>query len=114
LKGKVFADLHTPPNHKLFDKVSAADRAAQSPLLQRRLEPKEQAAARNTATAPQVNFNFPPELVDLFRPAAPPAPAAAVPDRFIPPPNSTNMLIPLPRIPGPDLSIEDFCTTYNL
>ncbi|KAJ7829625.1 hypothetical protein B0H13DRAFT_2372445 [Mycena leptocephala] len=41
-------------------------------------------------------------------------PAPAVPNAFIPPPNSSNMLIPFPCLPGPDLSIEDFCALYNL
>ncbi|KAJ7862829.1 hypothetical protein B0H13DRAFT_2354477 [Mycena leptocephala] len=113
LKGKAFADLDTPPNNKLFDQVATAARAVQSPLLQRRLELKEEAARKNAPAAPQVHINFPPEIANLLRPAAPPPPAA-VPNVFIPPPNTANMLIPYPRIPGPDLSIEDFCSLHNL
>lgn len=112
LKGTQFADVDTPPNNELFDKVAAAARAAKSPLLQRRLDLKEQASAKNTPAAPQVHFNFPAELANLLRPAAAPAPAA--PDAFMPPLKTANMLIPHPRIPGPDLSIENFCTLYDL
>ncbi|KAJ7903187.1 hypothetical protein B0H13DRAFT_2335251 [Mycena leptocephala] len=68
LKGTQFADLDTPPNNELFDKVAAAARAAKSPLLQRRLDLKEQASAKNTPAAPQVHFNFPAELANLLRP----------------------------------------------
>ncbi|KAJ7877299.1 hypothetical protein B0H13DRAFT_2347249 [Mycena leptocephala] len=112
LKGTQFADLDMPPNNELFDKVAATARAAKSPLLQRRLELKEQTAAKNIPAAPQVDFNFPAELANLLRPAAVPAPAA--PDAFMPPLKTANMLIPHPRIPGPDLSIENFCTLYDL
>jgi hypothetical protein len=112
LKGTQFADLDTPPNNELFDKAAAAARAAKSPLLQHHLELKEQAVAKNIPAAPQVHFNFPAELANLLRPAAAPAPAA--PDAFMPPLKTANMLIPHPRIPGPDLSIENFCTLYDL
>jgi hypothetical protein len=37
-----------------------------------------------------------------------------VPNAFIAPSDSSNMLIPFLRLPGADLSIEDFCTMYNL
>ncbi|KAJ7883598.1 hypothetical protein B0H13DRAFT_2667118 [Mycena leptocephala] len=112
LKGTQFTDIDTPPNNELFDRVAAAARGAKSPLLQRRLDLKEQAAAKNTPAAPQVHINFPPEFANFLRPAATPAPAD--PDAFIPPLNTANMLIPHPRIPGPDLLIEDFCSLYDL
>ncbi|KAF8210056.1 hypothetical protein K438DRAFT_1810766 [Mycena galopus ATCC 62051] len=113
LKGKEFADIDTPPNNTLFDKVSAAARAARSPLLQqRRLELREQAAAaKNAVASPQFHFNIGPEALAFLRPAAP---AIAIPDAFIPPPNTSNMLIPPPRLPGLDVSIEDFCSLYDL
>ncbi|KAJ7877283.1 hypothetical protein B0H13DRAFT_1631817 [Mycena leptocephala] len=115
LKGNAFADIETPPNNELFDKVSQGARAAKSPLLQRRLELQQEATARQAPPAPQVHLNFGAEIAGLFRAAAaPPAPPAAVPNAFIPPPDSSNMLIPFPRLPGADLSIEDFCTFYNL
>ncbi|KAJ7862492.1 hypothetical protein B0H14DRAFT_3444675 [Mycena olivaceomarginata] len=113
LKGKAFADLETPPNNDYFDKVARAARASQSPLLQRRLELREQAAAKSTPAAPQVHFNFPAEIANLLRPAAP-APPIADPNAFIPLLNTSNMLIPPPRVPGPELSIEAFCLNYSL
>ncbi|KAJ7155272.1 hypothetical protein C8R46DRAFT_910730 [Mycena filopes] len=119
LKGNAFADLEVPPNNNLFDAIAAGARGAQSPLLQRRLELREREAAKNAPVAPQVNFNFPPEFAALLRQPAPvPAPAPALPltapNALVPPPNAGKMLIPYPRLPGPDLTIADFCTTYNL
>ncbi|KAJ7730669.1 hypothetical protein DFH07DRAFT_992852 [Mycena maculata] len=115
LKGITFADLETPPSNDLFDKVSQGARVVKSPLLQRRLELRQETATKQASPAPQVHLNFGAELANLFRPAAaPPAPPPAAPNAFIPPPNSSNMLIPFPCLPGPDLSIEDFCTLYNL
>lgn len=114
MKGSAFADLETPPNNELFDKVARAARASQSPLLQRRLELKEQAAAKSAPAAPQVHFNFPPEILDLLRPAAPPAPPIAAANVLVPLPNASNMLIPSNRVAGPDLSIDDFCSMYDL
>ncbi|KAJ7930301.1 hypothetical protein B0H13DRAFT_1858931 [Mycena leptocephala] len=89
LKGKAFAGLETPPNNQLFDRVAQYSRASQSPLLRRRLEIKEQVAP----AAPQINFNFPPEILSLLRPAAPPAPMAA-PNVLVPPPNMSNIARP--------------------
>ncbi|KAJ7934466.1 hypothetical protein B0H13DRAFT_2305561 [Mycena leptocephala] len=109
LKGTAFADLETPPNNKLFDSVAAGARAAQSPLLQRRLELQQQAAAKTVPSVPQVNINFPAEFANFLCPAAP-APAPVAPNASILPPNITNMLIPYPE----DLSIQDFCSLYSL
>ncbi|KAJ6454595.1 hypothetical protein C8R45DRAFT_1111843 [Mycena sanguinolenta] len=98
LKGTQFADLELPPNNELFDRASA----------------------KNAPAAPQVHFNFPPEFANILRPAAPPVPAPVVahlptaPDALVLPQNSANMLIPYLRIPGPDMSFEDFCTQYEL
>jgi hypothetical protein len=38
----------------------------------------------------------------------------AAPNAFIAPPNFANLLIPYPRVAGPDLSLEDFCSIYNV
>ncbi|KAJ7922590.1 hypothetical protein B0H13DRAFT_2317254 [Mycena leptocephala] len=99
LKGKPLAAVETPPNNSLFDTVAVGARAAQSPLLQ----------------LPQVNINLPPEFANFLRSVVPPAaPAPAAPNAFIPPPNTANMFIPYPHIPGADLSIQDFCSLYDL
>ncbi|KAF7372254.1 hypothetical protein MVEN_00084900 [Mycena venus] len=105
-----YADLETPPNNEHFDRVAAAAWAAKSPLLQRRLEQKEAASAKHAPAAPQVHINFPPEIANLLRPAPP----IAAPNAFIPRPNSSNMLISPSRVSGADLSIEDFCSLYDL
>ncbi|KAJ7440538.1 hypothetical protein FB451DRAFT_1191569 [Mycena latifolia] len=81
--------------------------AAQSPLLQRRLELKEKSTANN---APQVHLNFLSEFLGLLRPqaAGPALPAHAAP--II----ASTMLIPPPLLPGPNLTIDQFCADYNL
>ncbi|KAJ7196225.1 hypothetical protein GGX14DRAFT_403426 [Mycena pura] len=114
MASKVFADVNTPPNNQLFDRVSSAARAAQSPLLQRRLELREQSAAKNTSTAPQVNINFPPKFLNLVRPTPAVQPTPAVPVGPNPPHSTTDALIPFPRIVGDDLSINMFCMQYDL
>ncbi|KAF8130070.1 hypothetical protein K438DRAFT_1999531 [Mycena galopus ATCC 62051] len=113
-KGKEFADIDTPHNNQLFDKVSAAARAARSPILQQRqLEIREQAAAaKNAVASPQFHFNIGPEVLTFLRPQA--APAMAIREAFILPPNTSNMLILPPRLPGLDVSIEDFYSQYDL
>ncbi|KAJ7807324.1 hypothetical protein B0H13DRAFT_2483972 [Mycena leptocephala] len=72
LKGNAFADIETPPNNELFDKVSQGARGAKSPLLQRRLELQQEATARQAPPAPQVHLNFGAEIAGLFRAAAAP------------------------------------------
>ncbi|KAJ7229840.1 hypothetical protein GGX14DRAFT_581427 [Mycena pura] len=113
MASKVFADVNTPPNNQMFDRVSTAARAAQSPLLQRRLELREQ-SAKNALTAPQVNINFPPEFLNLVRPAPGVQPTPAAPVGPNPSHSTTDMLIPFPRIVGDDLSINMFCLQYDL
>ncbi|KAJ7236981.1 hypothetical protein C8J57DRAFT_1087900, partial [Mycena rebaudengoi] len=113
LKGNNFATLDKPPNNELFDEVGAAALSACSPLLQRRLDAKEKNSA---SSAPQINFNFPPEFAALLRPPAPAAPAPpAPPDPHTALPHPTvPMLTPHPLILGPNLSIAQFCEQYNL
>ncbi|KAJ7309325.1 hypothetical protein DFH08DRAFT_719284, partial [Mycena albidolilacea] len=105
LKGDGFATIDKPPNNELFDKVNPRTLAARSPLLQRRLE---LAQKQPTNTVPQININIPPELLAFLRPApapiAPPAIAA----------NGPEILIPHDALPGPKLSIEEFCERYAL
>lgn len=112
-KGEEFATINKPPNNELFDKLDPRGLAARSPLLQRRLELNQQKAA---AANPQININFPPELVGLFgRPAAPdPAGAPAPVSRAAPAPPDVPMLIPPGVAAGPSLSVKDFCAQYDL
>ncbi|KAJ7144346.1 hypothetical protein C8R44DRAFT_601387 [Mycena epipterygia] len=113
LKGEEFATINKPPNNELFDKLDPRGLAARSPLLQRRLELNQQKAA---AANPQININFPPELVGLFgRPAAPdPVGAPVLLPRVAPPHPDVPMLISPGIAAGPSLSVEDFCTRYDL
>ncbi|KAF7354461.1 hypothetical protein MVEN_01135300 [Mycena venus] len=118
LKGEEFATINKPPNNELFDKLDLRALAARSPLLHRRLELNQQKAAAVNNT-PQININFPPELVGLFgRPAAPdPAPAAAATPATVPraaPASDVPMLISPGVDCGPSLSIEAFCALYDL
>ncbi|KAJ7745547.1 hypothetical protein DFH07DRAFT_776658 [Mycena maculata] len=108
LKGKTYADEDKPPNGDLFDGVNDKSLAARSPILQRRLDLK---AEKNAATTPQINFNFPPEMLQIFRPAPAHAPALAPAPAPAPVQPAlafqTAMLIPHPLVPGPKMSIEE-------
>ncbi|KAJ7737435.1 hypothetical protein DFH07DRAFT_753034, partial [Mycena maculata] len=110
LKGPEFATIKKPPNNDLFNKINPRRLAAHTPLLQRRAELRDKEKAVNN-TAPQININFPPDFANLLRPVpvALPPPPPAVLDR-----NTPAMLIPASLIPGPVLSINDFCTQYGL
>jgi hypothetical protein len=84
-----------------------------SPLLQRRLAECNQTAAGHAG--PVINFNIPPDLFGPFR-------AHAIGEVHVPPglaqaPAATadqGALIPAGAKPGPDLSLDDFCTCYSL
>ncbi|KAJ7732491.1 hypothetical protein B0H14DRAFT_3517623 [Mycena olivaceomarginata] len=118
LKGEQFATINKPPNNTLFDRISPQSLAARSPLIACRAALNANA---NAPPAPQINFNFPPEILGLFfgnahgaapAPAHAPAPApATVPAH---PTNSVPMLLPFGIVPGPSLTIEAFCTQYQL
>lgn len=97
-------------------------------MLERRLQ------AKNTNSTPPVsiNFNIPPEVAQLLRPvpATPEptnflAPAPAIMPQVPAPPvplpqagpvfiGTTGMLIPGDRVPGPDLSLLEFCLAHRL
>ena len=124
MRGEDFASIDHPPNHRLFDYDS--DTTKLTPLLRKRLEDSKIAHAASVA-APTINFSIGKELVDLLRPALPPPPLQAVAD--LPPPVYRDAA-PLPvqnnfdidcptllqtnRKAGPDMTLEDFCTTYEL
>ena len=124
LKGEEFASLSAPPNHPLFRNLPSNQLGQLSPLLERRLQGKNS----NAAPTSVINFNIPPEVVQLLRPipAAPElvtgnllAPAPIVPHvpLAVNPPmyaGTTGMLIPGDRVPGPDMSLADFCVAHRL
>jgi hypothetical protein len=118
-----------PPNHHLFDVKSTK----LSPVLQRRRDVQNQAAA--SAAAPTFNFTIGKEVIDILRgdqdmnagapappyqhapPVAVPVPPAAVP---IPPVANPRYDVQYPNIlqadrqPGPDMTIAEFCAHYEL
>ncbi|KAJ7780217.1 hypothetical protein DFH07DRAFT_730079 [Mycena maculata] len=109
LKGPEFATIKKPPHDDLFNKINPIRLAARTPLLQRRAELRDKEKAANN-TAPQINFNFPLDIANLFCPI----PAALPPPPAVLDHNTSPMLIPASMIPGPALSIDDFCTQYDL
>jgi hypothetical protein len=119
MKGADVATINKPPSHHLFDDISSNHLGQASPLLERR----QRANAASTPTIPtQIQFNASPELLQLLRPAAAPIPAAALAPaaEIIAPPAqvaglvSSDSLIPHGRDPGPQMTLENFCTAYKL
>jgi hypothetical protein len=124
-----------PPNHHLFNAKSTT----LSPVLQRRRDAQNQAAAAATAAtaAPTFNFTIGKEVIDILRgnqdmnaevPAPPyhhvppvAVPPAAVPAAVpIPPVANPQYDVQYPNIlqadrrPGPDMTIAEFCAHYEL
>jgi hypothetical protein len=98
--------LRKPPNNKLFDITS---QSRMSPVLQRRKEQQNAAAA--AGGPPVFNISLGNDFANLLqRPAAPMAPPAPLPVQVLPNPT----LIPLPRLPGLDMPLSDFCQLYGL
>lgn len=123
LKGPVFADIETPPNHVLFNKENSRNLGAPSPLLQCRLA--NQAAATPATAAPVINNNFtiPPEFIAALRPPlAAPVQAPAPIDPGVPalaaavlmPLAAQLTLLPPGMVPGPCLDIKAFCSHHDL
>jgi hypothetical protein len=123
MKGEDHASLEKPPNHSLFD----AKHIAMSPVLKRRLNAQKAAAAR--VAAPVFNFTIRNDLVDLLHPVReqaqdPPsyravdAPALLPVPVPAPVPASYNLqhptLLQHGHIAGPDMTIREFCTLYDL
>jgi hypothetical protein len=118
----MIATLETPPNHPNFDGVSNNQLGQLSPLLERR-----QRQNTSNGSAPVFNFNIPSEVIQMLRPSAipstpiqgPAAPLPATPVQSIAPSvfqpiMVSDMLIPTDRLPGPELSLSDFCKIYRL
>jgi hypothetical protein len=131
LKGPDTATLHKPPSHHLFNALNNNQVGQVNALLERRARFNAQSAP----VAPTMNFNLniPAEVATFLRPQAPPgpppaavlvdAPALAGPARDPGPvlqplpvvSNTTqSMLISSDRLPGPELSLADFCLQYGL
>jgi hypothetical protein len=92
-----------------------------SALLERRARSNTQLAPLPTAPTMNFNLNIPAEIVTLLRPHAPPPAAdtqliAQDPGPVLQPLPvvSNTMLISSDRLPGPELSLADFCSKYGL
>ncbi|KAI5992670.1 hypothetical protein EDD15DRAFT_2167802, partial [Pisolithus albus] len=96
-----------PPNHAKFNNLHVGQASECSPLVQRRMAERNQAVS----TAPIVNFNFPPELFNAFRPHAA---KVASPVRSTPAAITTDSLLPESATPGLCLTLSEFCTAYSL
>ena len=124
LKGEEFASLTSPPNHPLFRNLPNNQLGQLSPLLECCLQEKN----TNTLPTSVINFNIRPKFVQLLHPvpatpestslltlAAPIVPQASTPPVLLPVyAGTTGMLIPGDRVPGPDLSLSEFCLTHHL
>ncbi|KIJ92269.1 hypothetical protein K443DRAFT_113827, partial [Laccaria amethystina LaAM-08-1] len=122
LKGEEFASLTAPPNHQLFRNLPANQLEQLIPLLKCRLQAKNS----NTSPTSVINFNIPPQFVQLLCPVpTTPAPTnllAPAPTivPHIPAPatpaysGTTGMLIQGDRIAGPDMTLADFCVVHRL
>jgi len=122
MRGEDFASIDQPPNHRLFDHDS--DSTKLTPLLRKHLEDAKAANKANAApnTAPTINFSIGKELMDFLRPAAPvPDPAEPLaPPVYTAPLSQKTFDIGCPtllqndRKIGLDMTLEAFCTTYDL
>jgi hypothetical protein len=97
--------LKKPPNNKLFDPKSTS---RMSPVLQRRKEQMEAAAAPPTPVAgpPVFNIALGADFANILRPAP-----VAAPEPLIQP---TLMLLHPSRSLGADMCLSDFCNLYDL
>jgi hypothetical protein len=109
MKSDDSANLHKPPNHKLFDPSAKVI----SPVLQRRQAALAmQNAAVHPPAAPVFNMNG---AFDFLRPLLPPAVAApAIVAPNAPPAGFSITLLPSARSAGPDMKLEVFGNTYEL
>jgi hypothetical protein len=119
-----------PPNHRLFDNRPTK----LSPVLQRRRDAQNQAVP--AAATPTFNFTIGREVIDLLRgnlnvpyanpgtPAPPYQDSEPVPPVAMPALNSAihvpkydvqcPTLLQSDRLPGPDMTITDFCAQNEL
>jgi hypothetical protein len=100
-----------------------------SALLERRVRVNAQSAPPPVAPTMNFNLNIPAEIATLLRPQAqaqvhaPPLPVVDTPAGPACDPGlvlqplpvvSNTMLVPSDRLPGPELSLADFCSKYGL
>ena len=107
--------LETPPNHHLFNVISNNQLGQLSPLIERRQ--RGNAANLNTPTTllpSMIRFDASPELLQVFRPAMAGVPQAAALVNAAHAPVALDTLIPANRIPGPTMSLAEFCEAYKL
>jgi hypothetical protein len=102
----------------LFNTISNNHLGQMSPLLECR-----QCGNSTNSSAPVFNFNIPNDVFHMFKPPASvpvtplqaTAPALVTPIAHIPPQLSvTETLVSANRVPGPELSLDEFCRMYRL
>jgi len=122
LKGPDTATLYKPPSHHLFNALNNNQVGQVSALLERCVRSNTQLVPPLAAPTMNFNLNIPAEVATLLCPHAPP-PAANTPVSTAHDPGSVlrplpvisnTMLVSSDRLPGPELSLADFCSKYGL
>lgn len=106
MKGDDSANLHKPPNHKLFD---PSDKAISPVLLRRQAALATQNPAPPPPAAPVFNMNG---AFDFLRPFVPTAAVAPMAGSHAP--GFSMTLLPPAHNTGPDMKIEVFGPMYEL
>ncbi|KAG2352028.1 hypothetical protein BDR07DRAFT_1440071 [Suillus spraguei] len=109
-KDDSLANMESPPNHHKFNMIPGQQVNELSLLLQCRLANHNQPIASNSA-ALVFNFNMPPEVLNVFRPTN----IQPTEERHAPPTmQDQHSLLQPGSHHGLDLSLDGFCTSYNL
>ncbi|KAJ8456685.1 hypothetical protein ONZ45_g18620 [Pleurotus djamor] len=106
--------IDAPPNHRLFPRTNDPTFVG-SPVQQRRLDARNRASSTSTPAAPTFNFTLGNDFVNVVNALRAPAPG---PPASGPPASSDDSasarILDSSRTPGADMSIQEFCNTYDL
>jgi hypothetical protein len=109
MKGDDSANLHQPPNHKLFD---PSDKVISPVVQHRQAALTMQNAPVHPPATPVFNMNGAFDFLHPLLPPAAAAPAIVAPNALLA--SFSVTLLPLARSTGPDMKLEVFGTTYEL
>jgi hypothetical protein len=98
--------MEKPPNILLFDPVSSQTAILKSPLLQARLNAIRKEKALPSPPAALIIDVMLPNLNDMFNPYQHHRPLVSAPQM--------TALIPSTHGPGPQMSMEQFCSVFTL
>ncbi|KAG6834674.1 hypothetical protein H0H93_008104 [Arthromyces matolae] len=98
------ATVEKPPNHHIFNDLPKHARGANSPLLQRRLQ-NIKTTSEPTSTMPVFHIHIPGSGGGTG--------SSSSPSRAPEPTSVSEKLVPHGNI-GPDMSIEEFCISYDI